>query len=239
MAEATLPPRVLRLHPRTGHLDQESSSNSPTKAAGIPTIPRRIPRPLCTKIIPMELPEVPRTHDVVSLQRALPQGTAHVVAGPGDGRGRGEGREGVAPGQEATNDGKGPGHPGGGGLRISLGCQRDGGTPPGTRGWACTPCTQAGFAVQARSVIGGISRRAGIGRGGEMVDAGDLKSPGSNPMWVRAPPPAPPLPHPFAVDPMRGEPRTRRRTGLLPPTHCDARPAFWNGPHPRIIGAAS
>ena len=29
-----------------------------------------------------------------------------------------------------------------------------------------------------------------ISRGGGMVDAGDLKSPGSNPMWVRSPPPA-------------------------------------------------
>ena len=37
---------------------------------------------------------------------------------------------------------------------------------------------------------GGASWATPSGRGGEMVDAGDLKSPGSNPMWVRAPPPA-------------------------------------------------
>jgi hypothetical protein len=33
-------------------------------------------------------------------------------------------------------------------------------------------------------------REATTRRGGEMVDAGDLKSPGGNPMWVRFPPPA-------------------------------------------------
>jgi hypothetical protein len=53
---------------------------------------------------------------------------------------------------------------------------------------ACSPWSDPLLCVFARAVAGATLHPR---RGGETADAGDLKSPGPQPVWVRLPPPAP------------------------------------------------